>query len=624
MSTARHASNRVTGHGRASPRRQRGSVVVMAAVWILLSMVILGSIDIGNVFFTRRDMQRVADLAALAAVQKLDDTCANVTSVATSNASTNGFTLGGSGNATLTADCGYWAPSATGTASTFYSSKTTVPLATQLNAVRVTVSKTLPYFFFGPTRTVTATSTAKATNIDTFSIGATLAAVGGVGCSGVPSGNPGLVNALLSALLQGQGGTPLNLNLVSYQGLACANVKLGDIAVALQSLSVGNGTIGGLVNAKASVGTLLNAMVAAVGKTSTLSTTLQTSATGALTNLLGLNLLSNTAINVASLTGQGATSLLTLGLANAQAAADATVNVLDLVMAMAQISQAGKPGVVIGANVPLTLPNGNSVSIVQLQAQVISPPTIAVGEGGKDANGAWRTVATNAQIGLYLVVNLGVNPLPVVVSANVYLPLYIQLGAGSATLLSTNCLTSPNSATISAQPSVANLCIGQPPLTAGNLLNLPANYSCTSPAKVLDVLVLLGAVEVSATVSNVSVNLAGNAATNTFYGRGGSDPSYYWTTNTNALGSAVNNALAGLKNAQITPTVSVLFGLVSVTITPDFLSSLLSVLTTVLSPLLTALDGIIDPLLDLLGVQLGAATVHQMSLTCGIAQTVSN
>ena len=124
-------------------------------------------------------------------------------------------------------------------------------------------------------------------------------------------------------------------------------------------------------------------MVAAVNKTTTLGTTLQTSATGALTTLANLNLLSNTALKVASLTGQGATSLLTLGLANTQAAADATVNVLDLVMAMAQISQAGKPGVVIGANVPLTLPNGNSVSIVQLQAQVISPPTIAVGEGGR-------------------------------------------------------------------------------------------------------------------------------------------------------------------------------------------------------------------------------------------------
>ncbi|MFL6666070.1 MAG: TadG family pilus assembly protein [Burkholderia ambifaria] len=621
MIAARHSSNRVTGRGRAAPRRQRGAVVVMASVWILLAMVILGSVDIGNVFLARRDMQRVADLAALAAVQRLDDACANVTSVATSNASTNGFSVGGT--TTLSADCGYWAPTATGTSSSFYSSKTSVPMLTQLNAVRVTISKSMPYFFFGPTRTVIATSTAKATNIDTFSIGATLAAVGGVGCSGVPTGNPGLVNALLGALLQGQGGTPLTLNLASYQGLACANVKLGDIAVALQSLSVGNGTMGGLVNAQASVGTLLKATVAAVGKTTTLGTALQSSATGALNNILNLSLLSNTSINVARLTGQGATSLLTLGLANAQAAADATVNVLDLVMAMAQISQSGKPGVVIGANVPLSLPNGTSVSIAQLQVQVISPPTIAVGEGGKDATGAWRTVATNAQIGLYLLVDLGVNPLPVVASANVYLPLYVQLGAGSATLLSTNCRTSPNSATINAQPSVANLCIGQPPLS-GNLLNLPATYNCSTPAKVLDVQLLAGAVEVSATVSNVSVALAGNTATNTFYGRGGSDPSYYWTTNTNALGSAVSNALAGLSSATITPKVDLLFGFVTVPLTADFVPKLLGVLTGVLSPLLSALDGIIDPLLDLLGVQLGAATVHQMSLTCGAAQTVSN
>ena len=124
--------------------------------------------------------------------------------------------------------------------------------------------------------------------------------------------------------------------------------------------------------------------------------TVQSSATGALNSILNLSLLSNTNINVASLTAQSATSLLKLGLANAQAAADSTVNVLDLVMATAQISQSGKPGVAIGANVPLTLSNGTSVSIVQLQAQVISPPTIAVGEGGKDATGAWRTVATNA------------------------------------------------------------------------------------------------------------------------------------------------------------------------------------------------------------------------------------
>ncbi len=53
-----------------------------------------------------------------------------------------------------------------------------------------------------------------------------------------------------------------------------------------------------------------------------------------------------------------------------------------------------------------------------------------------------------------------------------------------------------------------------------------------------------------------------------------------------------------------------------------FVSTLLTFLTGLLSPLLSSLDAVLVPLLNLLGVQVGAATVHQISLNCGVAQTV--
>jgi uncharacterized membrane protein len=52
------------------------------------------------------------------------------------------------------------------------------------------------------------------------------------------------------------------------------------------------------------------------------------------------------------------------------------------------------------------------------------------------------------------------------------------------------------------------------------------------------------------------------------------------------------------------------------------LQPLLTAVDTLLSPLLTALDGLLVPLLQLLGVQIGEVTVHDLGLACGQAQLV--
>jgi uncharacterized membrane protein len=43
----------------------------------------------------------------------------------------------------------------------------------------------------------------------------------------------------------------------------------------------------------------------------------------------------------------------------------------------------------------------------------------------------------------------------------------------------------------------------------------------------------------------------------------------------------------------------------------------------VLQPVFNLLDAVLVPTLSLLGVQVGTATVHNMSLTCGVAQLVN-
>ncbi|MBA5790835.1 hypothetical protein H3280_28025, partial [Escherichia coli] len=65
-----------------------------------------------------------------------------------------------------------------------------------------------------------------------------------------------------------------------------------------------------------------------------------------------------------------------------------------------------------------------------------------------------------------------------------------------------------------------------------------------------------------------------------------------------------------------------LFGANILTVPGNFVSTLLSFLSGLLGPLLSSLDAVLVPLLNLLGVQVGAATVHQISLNCGVAQTV--
>jgi len=601
--TTRHSGGTIR---RAS--RQRGAFSVMAIIATLIAITTLGAIGVGNLFFQRRDVQRIADMAALAAVQRMDDACSQPTATATSNAQSNG--LNASNGDTISIECGRWDTSVN-PAPSYYAAATSG--STQLNAAKVIVTRQVPFFFVGPPQTVSAVSTARSTNIDTFSVGATLAALGGVGCAGgsaPASGNPGLVNGLVGALL----GANLNLNIASYQALACTNVTVGDLVVA-----AGVGTVDQLLALKLTLPQLIQLMVNAATKTAVANASLQAS-------IATLQAILNANVPGTSIGLGGAGGLLNVALADTQAALNAQVDLLDLLMVGAEIAATGKPAVAV--NVPSL--NLGGLTGTQLQVQIISPPSIGVGEGGKDpATGTWRTTASTAAVGVYLNVDLGTAQLPLLgallallnVNVDVNLPIYLQAGTGTATLNSTQCASTQAASTvvITAQPGVANLCIGKPPLDSSGKISLSSTYSCTSPAQIINSNVL-GLAQLTVSMSNISVQVQGASQSHTFNGVPGLDANY-WTVNSNALGSALSSASAQLAAANITVNLG-LFGANVLTVPGNFVSTLLTFLSGLLGPLLSSLDAVLVPLLNLLGVQVGAATVHQISLNCGVAQTV--
>ncbi|WP_080418772.1 TadG family pilus assembly protein [Burkholderia ubonensis] len=654
MSTARFPGCRPAGRDRLRMRGQRGAVSVLATVWVLVALVTLGAIDIGNLFFQRRDLQRIADLSALAAVQSLDpsDTsCGAANTAALNNAraneTSNTVTTGAParGQDQVAATCGRWDPQVYAGRPAYFA-----PAAsgmTQLNATQVTVTRTMRYSFLGVVSmlgagpgTMSATATARASAIDTFSISATLASV-----------DPVWLNGILSALL----GTSVSLTLADYQALAGANIKLLGISTAL-----GAGTVNGLVDLSVTVPTLIGNLSAYVGALQAgggngpgYVAQLQAAST-ALGKLAGASV-GNTTVVVAN----APNALLNISLGNPQSGADAQVNLLDLLTTAAQVAAYNK-GHAVSLNTGVTLPLGASgFNVVSLQLQVLNPPSIAVGEAGLLPNGSWRTQASSAQIGVYLNVRtpsipitgaLGLSGLIDLTLSGINLPIYLLVGGPAvASLAATKCgsATTPSTTTIVATPGIAKLCISAPP---SGTLNL-SNVSTCPPAGTLQLLNLQAStllsppvsLGVSASISNPVLQIVGTASSSAPYagypsatpyhfcnapaglatpvscGSGwvspstASSPNSYWTTYVNNLGASLGTALSNINLNAIT-----ILGI------PIPLGPLLNAIgSLVLQPVLSALDAVLVPILGLLGVQVGQATVHQISLTCNAAQLVN-
>lgn len=232
---------------------QRGATLVMVALWMGIALATLMVLDIGNLFWQKRELQKIADLSALAGAQQpVTDACSErATSNAHQIAVANGW---GSGQDAITVKPGAWQP-VQGKALEEFFTPMAPSQATQINACHVEVRRLVPYLFFLSTmassRLISAKATAlvSATPMATVAIRSTLASVNG-----------GALNALLSAVL----GSNVQVSAVGWQGIAKLNVNLLKVFDHLIELNPSIGGYEELLQADIRVAQLLKAMVVAV------------------------------------------------------------------------------------------------------------------------------------------------------------------------------------------------------------------------------------------------------------------------------------------------------------------------------------------------------------------------
>lgn len=559
-------------------RGDGGAIAIIAAIVMPIMILALAfGVDIGHMAYVQRNLQNIADMSAIAGAEDVS----NAKTLAIANAVKNGLQTA-STKQTIT--LGNWNPQIEA-APTYFSAN--VPSGHQVNAVQVQLSQTVPYFFFfGPAKTVQAQAIAWLPDPAAgFSLSSTLLQL--------DQNKSALLNGLLGGLL---GIHNLSLSLASYQGLLNTSVSLGQLAQ-----SIGVGTVNNLLNAHLTLPGLFSGALKAVGNQAAGGGLLSTQeAQGALAQLTG------------STAAQGSIQLshiLQLGLADKNAAASAQVSLLNLVTASAMLSNQKHfiqiPGV--GVNVP-------GIANIALGLNVISPPSIAYGEPGRDANGQWRTQAHTAQVALSLHIQL----LTLLGGTGVVnIPLYLEVAPAQAHLTSLTCGTpvSQSQVVIGANTGLLTAVIGDP---LPNALNNTTQSipQLTQNFQGVDLVNVLGLITVHLNHPLiVPLSAQGLNGYQNLYFTG--QPSQTRDVTTNALGSAVGQTLTALEQELQKP------GALNVSVVGlnlpvgDIVAALLGILTSALQPILQVLNALVAPLLNLLGIQIGQAAVDYNALSCG-------
>lgn len=422
-------------------QRQRGAIGIMAAGTLLLALICLALvIDTGRLYLEQRKLQRVVDSAALETATQSgmcgSQVAGQIQAFATTSAANNGF-VPGSGDSlvatlgTVSLDSGYGGSD---------SRRSFTAGGNFADSVQVRATRTVPSslilnvasLFTGATANTTLSAQAVARRKAMAALSA------GSGVLSLDTGNSALLNSLLGGLL----GTSINLDAVTYKGIAGANVSLLALSQQLKAAGVNLdvGKVDSLLGANVSAAQLLQAMVNAADASQV---------AGVNTSLLRTALAS---INVP-------TAQLTLGQILSVVAPDsvrdtalnAGVNLFDLLMATALV--ANKSHALTIPAQTLAIPG---VASQTLTLTVISPPQIAIGYPGKNSDGSWRTQATSTQVSLDAKVRVDLLNLKLV-TADV--DLKVDIAKGTAALESIKCggVVKPVEVDIEAKPGIANI-----------------------------------------------------------------------------------------------------------------------------------------------------------------------
>lgn len=626
---------------KVSPFRDQGSILVQFALLLLVLVTVLGVVQIGYLHYVKRDLQRMADMAALEAIEALKErtTCVPSREAGDRSIARQWVFPHALSPAPLQQDvvCLRW----TAAAGEVAASESIAPF----NAVKVRLKgqglHLLP--FTGPLEVYAeAIAAIKDDPIAAFTVG-----------SGVARLNGGALNTLLSLLL----GTQVSLSVADYEGLANANVDLLGLT---QALNLNAGSYDELLGANISLSRLLQASASVIRNEAAIPTA-EISAS-VIDDLLRLPIkIDLDKIFLKLLSDSNQNGLLDIGIYkdNPATALTADVSVLNILLVGLQLANMQSAAALqTGINIP-------GLASIELKAKIIEPPMIAVGAPGY-INGAPKTSAHTGQVRIGLEVRalntlngsddfLDIN-IPLLARIRVSLPggsllklpLYLEVGSGEGILESISCYANAGAhrVQIKAHSGLAKIFVGNIPEAFDNNKKI---WSMLQKDK--ETILGLG-IDVSALgmflkilALNVELQLKAEVAVENKsskllefdydYNKPRSSQELIKSVGMGqSLGGAIANIFRSdsvgffinIKKVEVlginVPGTKALQDGIN-DLMRFILSGLLPLISAVLAPILDILDGILlGPLLKLLGVQIGYADVELLWANCSNGQLV--
>ncbi|WP_198919698.1 TadG family pilus assembly protein [Pseudomonas chlororaphis] len=634
----------------SGPARQRGAIGLIGALAlgtaVLCTLVV---VDSGRLYLDQRELQRVADNAALEAVARGGNCQAggSADTYAKESAARNGFVVSDPDNPDiykreLTATCGSLQTGADNL-------RTFSPNASQASAIRVVVSERVPTSIALGVTNLFSDNPVSATT----SLSATAVAAQPKPPLAQLTIRSTLVDLnLLNGALGGLAGSAINVSLLGWQGLVDTDISLlsylNQLAI---DLNVSAGNYSELLDVDTDITQLLQTAISVAQRN---GATLEV--------LTALGSIKAAAINTVPVK---LGDLLKLQTGTADSGLDANVQLLSLVKAFLQLASSQSAAAV---ELPVSV---LGLAGVTTRVKIVSPPEFAIGNpelAAADPLGPNRIYVRTAQVRALLTVDLSlinsvlqaVNTLlsPVVVTLNTVLSanlscilggscvktdllilpdganldVSLEVAAGDSHVTGYTCVSdSDNSLSVDTTTAAVKLKVGR--VDASNWASSTAQVS-VSPLPLVDI----GA--------RTCQGLSGPCGARTSFAGGGSevmidtsiagthepnftfvnppkmkqelaDDDWHSVTAANVV-SSLRESLTGISLIQHPPTIGSLLGVV--------LNTLLSALNGVVSLLATAIGSLLGPLLDpllnnvlaVLGIDLGRVDVGA-NLSCGQA-----
>ncbi|QUS41836.1 hypothetical protein RPMA_25570 [Tardiphaga alba] len=400
---------------------QRGNIAIMSVGGMVLAVCCAAlGVDIGTIAADRRKTQSAADLAAIVAASNLT----NATNAAKAAVTGNNYPA----SALVNVELGTY----TADASIPVQNRFVTPAVGTANAARVSLQTSTPLYFSkfftgSDAFTIKTQAIAASTQIASFSIGSRLASLNG-----------GLLNGVLNALL----GTNLSLSVMDYQALLNARIDAFDFLSAIATrVGLTAATYDTVLNSNIKVGDILAAALNVQQNTNGAST-----ATTALSTISQAATTLTTKISPLSLIDAGPYADLKVGI---KPKTGVNISLYDLLQATAGIAN-GTNQVNTGVN--LSLPG---IASVQLIATIGERPQgsswVAVGTQGISVHTAQTRILLQIKLvgtGAASVVNL---------------PVYVEIGSGTATLNKVKCgypNINTSTVTLGVTPGIVDAWIG--------------------------------------------------------------------------------------------------------------------------------------------------------------------